>query len=143
MIFSIAKDGCALSRFASTWVPRELDLEKFILGGQGAEEGILNASIFGEELLLISNQVRTAAKKRADLLAVDRSGNGVIIELKRDQATAGVETQALQYLAAFAAFQGHDFVRQFGHKPAQLEEQIKRFLGDVPFEAVNRRHRII
>ena len=68
----------------------------------------LNSSVFGETLPLVSNQVRTRASKKADILALDHMGNSVIIELKRKNSPLGVETQALQYLADFSNFKGQD-----------------------------------
>jgi hypothetical protein len=66
MLFSVAPDGSSLSRHSSNWSHKELELEKFPLSGPGAESGILNAAIFGEELLVVKNQVSTHDKKRAD-----------------------------------------------------------------------------
>ncbi|MBS0416316.1 MAG: hypothetical protein JSR66_01295 [Proteobacteria bacterium] len=146
MLFSVAPDGSSLSRHRSNWSPKELELEKYLISGPGAESGILNASIFGEELLVVKNQVSTQDKKRADIVALDQQGSSVFIELKRDQAPAGASTQALQYLAAFTPFRGRDFARQFRRNPKQLqelEERIKSFLGSVSYEDVNRRQRII
>jgi hypothetical protein len=40
----------------------------------------------------------------------DQAGNSVIVELKRQAGSLGVETQTLQYLADFSAFKGRDFL---------------------------------
>jgi RecB family endonuclease NucS len=93
MLFKIIEKTHQLEPVTSTWNPAELELEKFLITSE-SEVRILSESIFGEPLLLISNQVRTATKKRADILAIDRNGNGVVIELKRDKGRLGVETQA-------------------------------------------------
>jgi hypothetical protein len=143
MIFSISADSKSISRFASSWNPRELDVEGYIFQGAEDSEGLLNSAVLGEPLLLVKRQVETFQKKRADILAVDRQGNGVIIELKRDAGAAGVETQALQYLASFAPFAGRDFISRFSPNPTLLEDRVRGFLGDIPLEQVNRRHRII
>ena len=142
MIFSVGTDGSEIVRVRSTWAPRELDVEKYIVSGPNVGDGLLNESILGEELLLLSNQVLTADKKRADIVALDRRGSSVFIELKRDEAAAGVETQVLQYLASFAPVKGHEFLRLF-KRPQALEERVRGFLGDLPFDEVNRRQRII
>ena len=53
-------------------------------------------------LLIIGRQVPTDLGKSIDLLGVDREGNVVVVELKRDRTPRDVVAQALEY-AAFAA----------------------------------------
>jgi hypothetical protein len=48
-------------------------------------------------LLIIGEQVETASGGRIDLLCMDRSGNLVIVELKRDKTPREVTAQALDY----------------------------------------------
>ncbi|MCU7959960.1 MAG: hypothetical protein KZQ58_08175 [gamma proteobacterium symbiont of Bathyaustriella thionipta] len=71
MLFEIT-DQQTLKRFVSKWQPRELEVEQFIVSSD-SENNILEASIFGEPLLIISNQVKTKFKKRADILATEVS----------------------------------------------------------------------
>ena len=112
MIFHIHKSKVEI--WQSDWNPTELDVEHYLKSSTGENASILNEEIFGEPLMLISNQVRTRLKKRADLLAIDRNGNGVVIELKRHHGSMGVETQlALQYLADFSSYRGMAFLSQF------------------------------
>lgn len=143
MIFSIDSKTEKLKPVISSLTPSELKLEKYILPDKDSDEpNLLNQKVFGEPLLLIRNQASTKFKKRADILAIDRLGNGVIIELKREQAKMGVETQALQYLAAFSAYKGKGFISQFANKYAGLlVDDIEGF--GVPIEAVNQHSRII
>jgi len=96
-------------------------------------------------LLLVKNQARTGRGKRADILALDKAGNAVIIELKKDTGQLGVETQALQYLAAFSSYQGKNFIRHFAKYSKTLEDDIRGFLGDnnVQLEDINKNSRII
>lgn len=142
MLFEIIKNN-SLKRYISKWQPGELDVEKFLVSAD-SEDNILDSSIFGEPLLIVSNQVKTKFKKRADILAIDRSGNGVIIELKRDRGKLGVETQALQYLADFSAYKGQDFIKRFSKTNVELEDQIKSFIGgNAVLNDVNRSSRII
>jgi hypothetical protein len=95
-------------------------------------------------LPLVSNQVRTRASKKADILALDHMGNSVIIELKRKNSPLGVETQALQYLADFSKFKGQEFIKRFSSDSPGLEESIYGFLGDeVKTEDINKNSRII
>jgi hypothetical protein len=144
MIFKINRETYNLEPFKSVWMLKELELEKYLLPHKDSDELILAPDVFGEPLLLISNQVKTRLKKRADILALDRAGRAVIIELKRDNGTLGVETQALQYLADFSAYQGQNFISYFAKDPQLLEQNIRGFLGNqVPIESINRRSRVI
>ena len=53
----------------------------------------------GEQLTVIGRQSRTEFGKHLDLLAIDRTGATVIIELKRGEAPRDVVAQALEYAA--------------------------------------------
>ena len=105
MLFKVSSDEQSLSVVQSDWRPRELELEKLLVASSDDTAQILSETVFGESLLLVDNQVRTRNEKRADILALDRAGNAVIVELKRDWGQLGVETQALQYLAKFFPIQ--------------------------------------
>lgn len=144
MLFEIDKEKKALLPYHSTWIPGELELEKYLITSADTEAPILVPSIFGEPLLLISNQVKTSANKRADILALDRVGNGVIVELKKDRGSLGVETQALQYLADFSKYKGSNFVKHFTKNTNNLKVNIEAFIGGNPhIEDINKRSRII
>ena len=60
-----------------------------------------NPDLLGEELLIITNEYDKfdKTKERLDLLALDREGNVVVIELKRDDSGKNVDLQALKYAA--------------------------------------------
>jgi hypothetical protein len=142
MLFEITEDE-KLKRHQTKWQPRELDVEKFIVSSD-SENNVLDASIFGEPLLIISNQVKTKFKKRADILTIDRYSNGVIIELKRGRGFLGVETQALQYLADFSAYKGKDFIDRFSKYNEQLEQNIRSFIGgNASIKDINKTSRVI
>jgi hypothetical protein len=127
------------------WNPSELELENYLIAQANADETDadvrkMHPSIFKEDLLLVSNQVRTSAKKRADILALDKAGNGVIIELKRNEGKLGVETQALQYLSDFSKYRGKNFLRKFGVS----EDTALGFLeGSDDVDSINSRSRVI
>lgn len=152
MLFEISKDGETLKPLRpgageSAWVPKELELEKFIISTATDEPGssqLLNENIFGESLLYCGRQSKTLARKRADIVALDRAGNGVVIELKRDAAQLGVETQALQYLADFSRYKGSAFIENFLGKNEQGEEDVLGFLGgNILRDNINQNSRII
>ena len=145
MIFRLNPQS-QLEAFVSGWNPRELEVERFLISSTEGDKDapVLSEEIFGEPLLLISNQVKTRYKKRADLLAVDGAGNGVIVELKRDVGSLGVETQALQYLADFSATKGRDFLTRFWKGKGEAEASVAGFLGgNASVDQVNRKTRVI
>ena len=144
MLFQI-KDGKAV-RFPSQskWTLGELELERYLISksDEDSKVKLLNGHMFGEpdQLLMLKNQARTKHGKRADIIALDRMGNAVIIELKRDKAPLGVEMQALQYLADISAYKGRTLITKFKSR----EEDIKSFLGaDASLDELNRQSRII
>ena len=144
VLFKINKQSGALENIVSDWAPRELELERYLITKADSDIPVMSESVFGEPLLLVSNQVRTIAKKRADILALDRAGNGVIIELKRNAGRLGVETQALQYLADFSKYRGKNFLRKFSSNPGVSEETILRFVGDkANIDEINTHSRVI
>jgi hypothetical protein len=128
------------------WFPKELEIEKWIFEGSDEDQLVLPEDVFGERFLKIKRQVRTRDKKRADIIALDRRGNGVVIELKRDRGLLGVETQALQYLAAFSSLKGRGFVEHFAEENS-VETILKAFksLADegVREEEINLRSRVV
>lgn len=142
MLLKINPISGSLEPVPSSWGLRELELERYLITQTEANVRVLSWSVFHEDLLLLSNQVRTSANKRADILALDQAGNGVVIELKRDDVKLGVETQALQYLADFSKYRGSNFLRKFSGSLS--EETVKAFLGDnANVEEINIRSRVI
>lgn len=64
-------------------------------------------SLVGEDLFVVTNQFAhfSGSKDRLDLLALDRQGNLVVIEIKRDTSGAYQDLQALRYAAFASTFQ--------------------------------------
>jgi len=54
-------------------------------------------SLVGEDLLLLGNQVATAYGHSIDVLALDREGNLVLLELKRGRTPRDIVAQVLDY----------------------------------------------
>jgi len=123
------------------WKLAELELEEILMSSSEQEAGIpsLNQNIFGEPILLLKRQVLTKQGKRADIVGLDSRGNGVFIELKKEGARLGVETQALQYLANYATLKGQRFLAKF----RDSEKHIDQFLGEYDVDQLNRTSRII
>jgi len=144
MLFTLDEERGKILPVDANWNPKELDLERYLVTHLDDDVPVLSEYVFGEPLLLISNQVRTRNNKRADILALDRAGQGVIIELKRNDGRLGVETQALQYLADFSAYSGYDFLRRFSKNKNVTEEILFGFAGDgLKLEGLNRKPRVI
>lgn len=139
MLFEIT--GNNLEKCSDTWLHRELDIEKLIVSRVSEENPLLDEDIFGEELFYIKRQVVTSDKKRADIIALDRDGNSVIIELKKDEGRLGVETQALQYLSNLSQYKGEEFIKAYAN---EKEDEILQFLNDgLALHDVNQKGRII
>ncbi len=98
--------------------------------------------LLSDDLLVIGWQIARYGVP-LDLLAVDRDGNLVVVELKRDRTPRDVVAQALDY-ASWVQELGRDDVeecaREYLKEP--FEVAFQRKFGDEPPEVVNERHRI-
>ena len=54
-------------------------------------------SLYGEKLLVIGSQIHTSTDKKLDILAIDRDGQLIVIELKRDLAPRKIIAQIIDY----------------------------------------------
>lgn len=100
--------------------------------------------LVGEDLLLLGKQVETAYGHAIDVLALDREGNLVILELKRGRTPRDVVAQVLDY-ASWA----HDLSAQEIERLAEtyrkrpLEEIFReQFHTDLP-ESLNEEQRLV
>jgi hypothetical protein len=110
--------------------------------------------ILGEELLIITTEYDKFDKtdERLDLLAIDREGNLVVVELKRDDSGKNVDLQAVKYAAycsnltlADVVKAHHYYVSKKG-KPISEEDakkQIIDFIENSDFEELSDKPRII
>ncbi|MFY2158278.1 hypothetical protein ACOSZF_22040 [Cytobacillus firmus] len=65
--------------------------------------------VFGEELLIIGHEYdKFEVNERLDLLALDKEGNLVIIEVKRDTTGSNVDFQSLKYASYCARLSPQD-----------------------------------
>ena len=110
--------------------------------------------ILGEELLIISTEYDKFDKtnKSLDLLAIDKKGNLVIIELKRDDSGKTHELQAVKYAAYCSTLTlqevSNEYLRYENKKGNKIDietakKQIVEFIDDVEFEELNDKPRII
>ena len=117
-IFSIKEDG-KFEEFSQTHF--HVDHEESVLENwlENNSDDILEDG----KLLIIGRQVTTNLGSIIDLLGIDREGNTVVIELKRDRTPRDTLAQALEYAS---------FVEELDTD--QLEEILQRYVSD---EALN------
>ncbi|MFS6938588.1 endonuclease NucS domain-containing protein [Neisseria animaloris] len=99
------------------------------------QEWIANEpSILGEELLIIGKEVTLPSNIRIDLLAVDKEGSLVIIELKRDESGSSIEWQAIKYASYCSAFSDEDLFEIFklylqqNNLNTNPQEELEKFI---------------
>lgn len=86
-IHVVGKDG-TLTEYKKIPVDKEEQIEDFI------EE---HPEILENDMFMIGRQVETPQKTRIDLLGLDKEGNLIIIELKKDKTPRDVVSQILEY----------------------------------------------
>jgi len=113
-----------------------------------------NPDILGEDLMILTNEYDRfdKTKERLDLLGLDKEGNVVIIELKRDDSGKNVDLQALKY-AAYCSTLTLDKVisiykdyRNKNNDYISEDDSRKRildFISNIDFEEINDNPRII
>lgn len=105
----IGADGAAIGEPVS-W--------RGLLSEQKLEDLIVaNPQLAGEELLVLGRQLKEFQEddKRLDVLAVDRDGEIVLLELKVDEDFGVTDLQALTYAAAYANKTGEHFAATLMH----------------------------
>lgn len=113
-VFDIQSDG-NFSEYVRT--PFQVDHEEAVLEGwlESNPDGIVEDG----RILIIGRQVSTNLGGYIDLLGVDREGDIVVVELKRDRTPRDTIAQSLEY-ASFAERLDTD----------QLEEILRSYLND-------------
>ena len=108
-----------------------------------------NPTILGDGLLIIGKEFSDfdRTNERLDLLAVDRDGKLVIIELKRDDSGADVHWQAIKYASYFARATETDIInllsRHDGISAEDAATKLRQHLGADDLNALNNDQRII
>lgn len=115
-----------------------------------------NPQMLGEDLLVFAiefDQFEQVAD-RPDVLAIDRTGHLVIIELKRDSYAGYADLQAIRYAALLSTVTVSDVVNMYVrychrylNQPEQTAEaalqQLKDFINDTEFDKLTGNPRII
>lgn len=135
-------DGAGFEEISQPDIEREKQLEDWL-------EKDLSPLIDGEDLLLIGRQLQTDLGQFNDLLAADRKGNLVIIELKKDQGSRQVVAQIVEYAARVAKlnYADLDTIWHQRHPNSSLADTHKEFFeyeeGELSQTDFNRRQRLI
>lgn len=96
-----------------------------------------NPAIVGSDILIIGRQVPTKSGP-IDLLAVDRSGNTVIIEIKRGELPRECLAQAIDYasdVAEWTVERLDEECSDYAEKP--LEDALAESFPEIDLEALN------
>ena len=108
-----------------------------------------NPFILKEDLLIISEQIILPSGRQPDLIALDREGNLVIIELKRDDSGREVYWQTITYAAQFSEYSYIDIVEMYEDyrdkneiEGSSCQELIEDFI-EVEVENLNQKQRLI
>ncbi|MFH0849090.1 MAG: DUF4268 domain-containing protein, partial [archaeon] len=121
------------------------DLEKWVME---------HPQILGEDLLIITNEYDKfdKTKERLDLLALDRDGKLVVVELKRETSGKSVELQAIKYAAYCSTLTMDDlaslrkqYVSKTGGGPSdeQVGADLSSFIENEEFEELDDKPRIM
>lgn len=150
MLFTYNKNSKKISTYAET------DLKSHnIFERHDIEKWVENyPDILGEELLIITTEYDKFDKtnERLDLLAIDKDGNLVVIELKRDDSGKNVELQAIKYAAYCSTLTLNDVVKLYHNyllknrksiTEDEAKKQIVDFIENDEFEELSDRPRII
>lgn len=114
-----------------------------------------NPEILGEDLLVVSIEFDRFNKSsdRLDILAVDRQGNLVVVELKRDSASGYADLQAIRYAAMVSSMNIDKLVPHYVSYKKKYDneilsdldakEQIVEFVESDSFVELSTKPRII
>jgi len=126
-----------------------------LLERQDLESWVENyPDILGEELLILTTEYDKFDKtnERLDLLAIDKDGNLVVIELKRDDSGKNVDLQAIKYAAYCSNLKLNDIIELFQRHLMKTEgaisetivrDRIVDFIENDEFEEFSGKPRII
>lgn len=126
-------DGDKPVRLRSTGMPSEAQLETLIEN---------DASLLGQDLLIVGRQVATSFQTFVDLLAVDAEGAIHVLELKKDKTPREVVAQLLDYGSWVNGLSNHD-IRQIYEEQnpgSVFDETFAERFGSAPPDEINTEH---
>lgn len=150
MLYAYDKDKetlvlCKETNFKSQLVTERFHIEEWVKA---------DPSVLGEELMVITSEFAgfDQTKERLDVLALDTSGQLVVVELKRDDSGKNVDLQALKY-AAYCSTMTLEQVAKIHaeYRTANgvqmtaegAEVVIREFITDVEFSEISDTPRIM
>ncbi len=119
------------------------------------EKWVINfPEILGEELLIITTEYDKfdKTKERLDLLAIDKNGKLVIVELKREESGKSIELQAIKYAAYCSTLTTDivvslrkDFIAKNGKEQSdeEIRKELFNFIDNDDFEEFDDKPRIM
>jgi hypothetical protein len=101
-------------------------------------------SILGLDVLLIGRQVNTPYAGRIDLLAINRQGDLVVLELKRDRTPRDAVAQVLDY-ASWVHGLSREQVEELAacYLKGELNDAFKKQFSESLPDTINNRHHMV
>ncbi len=108
--------------------------------------------ILGEKLFVITSELTLNTGIRLDILAIDRNGNAVIIETKRDTSHKHLDWQAVKYASHVSKLSTEQLINEYAIQsdisPNDAKIEILDFLelsdaDEKKIELINKKQRII
>ena len=117
--------------------PKPVEPSRLGLEGRLEEWLCKDIRLLSDDLLVIGQQIEQYGTF-LDLLAVDRDGNLVIVELKRDRTPRDVVAQALDY-ASWVQELGREDIERYAakHLGKSFDDAFEEAFGQEPPEVVN------
>ncbi len=96
-----------------------------------------NPSILGDDIAIIGEQVKTKSGP-LDFLGIDRSGNLVVVELKRNKLPRDVLAQAIDYASDISSYETEELNNIcLGFTKENLDDFLCQKFPDTDFEEVS------
>jgi len=127
---------------------RLAELEKAKLDLEERIEAWLEQDIFiiSDDLLVIGRQVTTDFGGAIDLLCLDRSGDTVVVELKRDKTPRDITAQVLDYASWVKDLSNEritELADQYLKDRGPLDRAFEQRFGDELPETLNGQHKLL
>ena len=102
-------------------------------------------SVLSEDLMIVGRQVETDYGGFMDLLCIDRNGDLVIVELKKDRTPRDVTAQAIDYASWVTDLSREDLsgIAYEYHKDSDMEAAFRDRFGDSLPEVINESHSMV
>ena len=144
-MLKIDKDNRSLETLAKVTLPESGITERYDLQKMICNSSDAFFQEMSEDIMLLGEEVRPSdsVEDRIDLLAIDREGGMVVIELKRGNHKLHL-LQALSYVSMISDWQTEDVVMQYENysRVEEPEESIEQFLNE-DIDSINSSQRII